>query len=65
MYLHLAILHLLHSGVPVNEKADELAKHGANIVPTGPEPIVGAPYFKIEVNISIHRAAKFDSYWLN
>lgn len=54
-----------HTGILGNEKADELARKGACMIPIGPEPIVGTTLSNIKYNISIHRDTKFLNYWLH
>src|SRR5262249_27378120 len=52
-----------HSNVYGNEKADELAKAGARMIPYGPEPIVSKPQSCIRKAINSYKQTWFDKYW--
>ena len=54
-----------HSDILGNERADELAREGASMIPIGPEPIIGTPYSYIKRMIIDIRENKFIAYWNN
>ena len=54
-----------HSNIEGNEKADALAKIGAQTTPIGPEPTIGTPHSTIRQKVKIIREKAFESHWTN
>ena len=52
-----------HEGIMGNERADELAKKGADIPFTGPEPVLGLPYSVVKRAIGDWMARKYIECW--
>lgn len=52
-----------HSGIPGNEKADELARLATALNPIGPEPILGLPLSRIKITIRNLRQSLSEQYW--
>ena len=52
-----------HKGIKGNEKADELAKKGGNLIPIGPSPFCGAPLTLVREAIDRYVRDKLKQRW--